>query len=140
MQRPFIRTPVHRASTVVPKNDPSHITNDHSIASFIQTSNRQQSNDTPLTTMSSIIDITGSFPMTECTPLPKDAPPNHATLQTLHLELNSCATAIPSNLGGGSFGHLFLCMPAAEYLLLPTAIPFIVPRPLRRKALAPDAL
>ena len=77
--------------------------------------------------MTSIVDITGSFPLTVCTPFATDAPPSHASLKTLHLELNSCATTIPSNLGGATYGHLFLCMPAATYLALPNAAAFVAP-------------
>lgn len=67
------------------------------------------------------------FPKDVLTPI--KGKPTASSLQVLQQELYQNARAIPTTLGGGSLGHLGLIMPAAAYLLRPTAQLFLIPAP-----------
>ena len=53
--------------------------------------------------------------------------PTRASLTILKRQLFANARAVPTNLGGGSLGHLFILMTPLEFEALPTAAPVIVP-------------
>jgi hypothetical protein len=53
--------------------------------------------------------------------------PSYHPLQLLCQELFANARAIPSTLGGGENGHLFLIMPTADFDSRPLAAPFVHP-------------
>lgn len=67
------------------------------------------------------------FPKDVLTPI--KGKPTASSLQVLQQELYQNARAIPTTLGGGSLGHLGLIMPAAAYILRPTAQLFLIPAP-----------
>jgi hypothetical protein len=86
------------------------------------TARRKQNKMTETTTKP-----TFTFPHPELTPVPAGTTPTYASLQLIHAELNANAISIKSQLGGGHYGHLALCMDPVQYLLLPNAIAFVVP-------------
>ncbi|CAB9522958.1 expressed unknown protein [Seminavis robusta] len=56
-----------------------------------------------------------------------DEKPTYNTLKTIHQELNANAMAVPSTLGGGSYGHLALVITPAAFAALPNALPWVTP-------------
>ena len=52
--------------------------------------------------------------------------PNYESIKCLHLQIKTNAGSVPSNLGGGNFGHLGLVVTQAKYALISNA-PFVCP-------------
>jgi len=48
----------------------------------------------------------------------------HTSLQLLKKQAFANAQAVPTNLGGGQYGHLALLMTPAKYQVLPNTAPF----------------
>ena len=65
------------------------------------------------------------FPHPTLTPITGD--PTRTSLQLLKKQLFANARAVPTNLGGGRYGHLALLMTPAEYTALPNTAPFPAP-------------
>jgi hypothetical protein len=70
--------------------------------------------------MTPITDIIGSFSLTTCTPIPPNSKQNHMTPRPLHAGFNTNAKAIATDLGGGNYRHLSLCIYDTDYLALIT--------------------
>jgi len=65
------------------------------------------------------------FPHPMLTKIVRD--PSCSSLQLLKKQLFANARAIPTNIGGGHYGHLALLMMPADYILLPNAAAFPAP-------------
>ena len=63
--------------------------------------------------------------------------PTYDTLQRLHNELKSNATAVPTTLGGGAHGHLGLVVSPARYALV-SNVPYVRPPPPGMLILPPN--
>jgi hypothetical protein len=68
---------------------------------------------------------TFSFPHTTVTPI--TGRPNPLSLSILQGELYANAISIPTELGGGAYGHLALVMPDAEYIAMAGALAYVAP-------------
>ena len=53
--------------------------------------------------------------------------PVYDTLRLLADEVKANAAAVPTTLGGGSYGHLGLVLSAARYAALPLSAPWVTP-------------
>ena len=73
------------------------------------------------------IDPADLFPHPELTPIPTDTKPDYLSLKLIHQQLNANAMAVPSDLGGGSHGHLALVVPAAQYNAMPGTAAWVHP-------------
>lgn len=58
---------------------------------------------------------------------PIEGRPSAASIAVLREQVYANAMAIPSNLGGGAYGHLGIVMPAAEYNAMANAIAYVTP-------------
>jgi len=68
-----------------------------------------------------------TFPFPHATVTPIIGRPDPLSLGILQGELYANAISVPTELGGGSYGHLALVMPAAEYVTMDGAIAYIAP-------------
>jgi hypothetical protein len=70
----------------------------------------------------STINILETLPHKSLSAIPEGEKPTFITLLKIHQEINANAMAIPSNRGGGIYGHLALVIPAATFNDLPNAM------------------
>ena len=70
------------------------------------------------------IDYTKIFVYCKLTPLTRQ--PSYEALKQLKDELKANAASVPSDLGGGLHGHLFLVLAAGEWVIV-SATPFVRP-------------
>jgi hypothetical protein len=71
---------------------------------------------------------TKPFPFPHATVKPLLGRPDPLTLGILQGEqLYANAISVPTELGGGLYGHLAIIMPAAEYMLMDGAIHYVAP-------------
>ena len=70
---------------------------------------------------------TSSFTFPHVELIPIDGRPTPLTLATLLRQVHENATSVPSESGGGQYGHLGTVMPAAQYDILPGAVAYDAP-------------
>jgi len=61
------------------------------------------------------------------TPTPIRGEPTHKSLKRLKLELQSNASSVETDLGGGNYGYLGLVLTDEEYATIPNTQPFVAP-------------
>ena len=61
------------------------------------------------------------------TPMPIRGEPTHKSLKRLKLELQSNASLVETDLGGGNHGYLGLVLTNEEYATIPNTQPFVAP-------------
>ena len=61
------------------------------------------------------------------TPTPICGEPTHKSLKRLKLELQSNASSVETDLGGGNHGYLGLVLTDEEYATIPNTQPFVAP-------------
>ena len=61
------------------------------------------------------------------TPTPIRGEPTHKSLKRLKLELQSNASSVETDLGGGNHGYLGLVLTDVEYASIPHTVPFVPP-------------
>ena len=68
-----------------------------------------------------------SFAFTHKNLTPIVGRPDPVTIDVLRGEIYANAMDVPTELGGGQYGHLALVMPADQYTNLDNAIPYVAP-------------
>ena len=72
-------------------------------------------------------DKSKTFPFPHPTVTPITGRPDPLSLSILQGELYANAISVPTELGGGLYGHLALIMPHAEYITMDGAIDYVAP-------------
>jgi hypothetical protein len=73
------------------------------------------------------VDKSKPFPFPHPTVTPITGRPDPLSLSILQGELYANAISVPTELGGGLYGHLALIMPHAEYITMDGAIDYVAP-------------